>query len=110
MKEKLKDLLLNLCVAADVGLIGFFSLTPFWWWEYSMFRVLEELIFWVMIVFAVITVIRWIYPIMVRRIMRELPKKIEIKYDTRGQEPDGVRLGYISSETICEIARKERRE
>ncbi len=103
---KLKDLLLNLCVAADVGCIGIFSLAPFWW-EYPPLWVLGRYILFVMAFSAIITVIQWGW----RKCFHGLGKRrIEIKYDLRGRNPDGVRLGYISSETICEIARKGRRE
>lgn len=40
---------------------------------------------------------------------RTLPKKrrrIRMRYDSRGMHTDSQRLGYVSSETICEVCRR----
>lgn len=97
------NIFLNFVIAADITIGAVLATTPYWYTRLPSTTMFYYSIGGCAAIFAVLSIGRYAaYQI------TSYLRKPKIKYYSRGRNYDRCRLGYISSETICEILRYEK--
>lgn len=100
-------IIVNVAVALYLSFYVVFGTLPLWWYDLTG---AETFIVWCISIVALFVVVSGVRAFLEHgiKVMEWRATHTTIKYDARGRRQDANRLGYISTETICEVVKRGR--